>query len=307
VRRPLNPEFTSYGPLFGQSTSEARNDNWTSYLEFIRKNSGELLEADKDLTHKRALLKRLSEPAIRTRQALASAQAFYRNCDKLRDDPRTLDKKTLTLTCIYKFARHEWAGIEAAWSAVPTLDQCDNVRSRIARYHLAEEFCHVRLFSEMFKTCQLDCVEWIPMPRLMRWFYAAIARFPWAILGPPALASEIMGVTFYFHLKRLMDEVFADEPDALTQLQRLLEVITVDELSHIGQRRNYLGAVAIRVAQRLLSPMIRSYFADIPESKLLFNIDNIVRDAQQFDYNLLPPRILERIWIPSYIVAARTV
>jgi len=115
-----------------------------------------------------------------------------------------------------------------------------------------------------------------------------------------------MGVTFYFHLKPLLNEVFADEPEALAQLQQLLEVITVDELSHIGQRRNYLGAIAIRVARRLLSPMIRSYFADIPESKLLFNIDKMVQDAQQFDYNLLSPRILERIWIPSYILATRS-
>src|SRR6185369_8101971 len=153
----------SYGSLFGRSTTEARHDNWTSYLDFIRNTSGELLEAEKDLTHKRELLKQLSAPAVRTREPLASAEAFYRNCDKLRDDPRSLDKKTLTLTCIYKFARHEWAGIEAAWSAVPTLDQCDNVRFRIARYHLAEEFCHVRLFSEMFKTCHLDRVAWIPM------------------------------------------------------------------------------------------------------------------------------------------------
>jgi len=294
----------SYGSLFGRSTTEARHDNWTSYLDFIRKTSGELLEADRDLTHKRELLKRLSEPAVRTRQPLASAEAFYRNCDKLRDDPRSVDKKTLTLTCIYKFARHEWTGSEAAWSAVPNLDQCDNVRTRIARYQLAEEFCHVRLFGEMFKTCHLDRVEWIPMPRLMRWFYAAIARFPWAILGAPALASELMGVAFYFHLKPLLDEVFADEPEALAQLQRLLEVITLDELSHIGHRRNYLGAVAIRAARRLLSPMIRSYFADISESRLLFNIDKMVRDALEFDYNLLPPRILERIWIPSYIAAS---
>src|SRR6185436_19638567 len=109
----------SYGALFGRSTTEARHDNWTSYLDFIRKTSGELLEADKDLTHKRELLKQLSAPAVRTREPLASAEAFYRNCDKLRDDPRSLDKKTLTLTCIYKFARHEWAGIEAAWSAFP--------------------------------------------------------------------------------------------------------------------------------------------------------------------------------------------
>ena len=296
----------SYGALFGRSTTEARNDNWTSYLDFIRNTSGELLEAEKDLTHKRELLKQLSAPAVRTREPLASAEAFYRNCDKLRDDPRSLDKKTLTLTCIYKFARHEWAGIEAAWSAVPTLYQCDNVRFRIARYHLAEEFCHVRLFGEMFKTCHLDRVAWIPMPHLMRWFYAAIARFPCVILGAPALASELMGVTFYFHLKPLLNEVFADEPEALAQLQQLLEVITLDELSHIGQRRNYLGAIAIRVARTLLSPMIRSYFADIPESKLLFNIDKMVQDARQFDYNVLPPRILERIWIPSYILAARS-
>ena len=180
------------------------------------------------------------------------------------------------------------------------------MRFRVARYHLAEEFFHLRLFGEMFKTCRLNRVEWIPMPRFMRWFYAAIARFPCAILGAPALASELMGVTFYFHLKPLLNEVFADEPEALAQLQRLLKVIILDELSHIGQRRNYLGAVAIRVARRLLSPMIRSYFADILESKLLFNIDKMVQDAGQFDYNLLSPRILERIWIPSYILAARS-
>jgi hypothetical protein len=61
-------------------------------------------KTDKDLTHKRALL-RLSEPAVRTREPLTSQEAFYRNCDKLRDNPHSLDKKTLTLTCIYKFAR----------------------------------------------------------------------------------------------------------------------------------------------------------------------------------------------------------
>ena len=295
----------SYGSLFGRSTTEARHNSWTSYLEFVRKTSGELLEEDKDLTHKRALRRRLSEPAVRTRVPFSSPEAFYRNYDKLRDDPHSLDKKTLTLTCIYKFARHELAGIEAAWTATPTLEQCDDVRSRIGRYHLAEEFCHVRLFGEMFRTCHLDRVEWIPIPRITRWSYAAIARCPWAILGAPALASELMGVTFYFHLKRLLDEVFADEPEALAQLQRLLEAITIDELSHIGQRRNYLGAAAINVAHGLLSLMIRAFFADIPEGKLLFNIDKIVQDAQRFDYNRLPPGILERIWIPSYIVAAR--
>src|SRR5262245_65832139 len=94
----------SYGSLFGRSTTEARHHNWTSYLDFIRKTSGELLEADKDLTHKRELLKQLSAPAVRTRQPLASGEAFYRNCDKLRDDPRPLDHKTLTITGLSRFS-----------------------------------------------------------------------------------------------------------------------------------------------------------------------------------------------------------
>jgi hypothetical protein len=54
--RPLNlgrdrskarVKLVSYGSLFGRSTTEARHDNWTSYLDFIRNTSGELLEADK--------------------------------------------------------------------------------------------------------------------------------------------------------------------------------------------------------------------------------------------------------------------
>jgi hypothetical protein len=94
-----------------------------------------------------------------------------------------------------------------------------------------------------------------------------------------------MGVTFYLHFEAAVKRSFCDEPEALAHLQQLLEVITLDELSHIGQRRNHLGAIAIRVARRLLSPMIRSYFAD---------------------YNLLSPYILESIWIPSYILAARS-
>ena len=75
----------SYGALFGRSTTEAGHDNWTSYLDFIRNTSGELLEADKDLTHKRELLRQLSAPAVRSREPLASAEAFYCNCDKLRE------------------------------------------------------------------------------------------------------------------------------------------------------------------------------------------------------------------------------
>ena len=52
---------------------------------------------------------------------------------KLKDDKASLDRKTLMLTCIYKFARHEWVGISGAWDAVPEMARARNVRERISR------------------------------------------------------------------------------------------------------------------------------------------------------------------------------
>jgi hypothetical protein len=69
----------------------------------------------------------------------------------MKDDPNSLDRMTLMLTGMYKFARHEWVGIKAAWVNI----QIWLVQSRlkkISRVHLAEEFCHVRLFDEMLRT-----------------------------------------------------------------------------------------------------------------------------------------------------------
>ena len=74
----------------------------------------------------------------------------------------TLDRPTLLLTFLYKFARHEWVGISAAWDATPTFAESTHLTDKISRYHLAEEFCHMRLFGEMFATFRLDAVELVP-------------------------------------------------------------------------------------------------------------------------------------------------
>lgn len=81
----------------------------------------------------------------------------------MQDDPKTLDRMTLMLTGMYKFARHEWVGIKGAWDVVPNMANSHSVEDRISRVHLAEEFCHVRLFDEMLRTCGLDKVEWVPL------------------------------------------------------------------------------------------------------------------------------------------------
>ena len=83
---------------------------------------------------------------IRSRKPLPDPELFYRNYVAVKDDPRDLDPRTRLLTCLYKFARHEWVGISAAWDTTPAYSDDAPVKDRISRYHLCEEFCHVRLF-----------------------------------------------------------------------------------------------------------------------------------------------------------------
>ena len=42
------------------------------------------------------------------------------------------------------------------------------------------------------------------------------------------------------------------------------------------------------------------FFRDIPEAALLFDIDQMVKDGQDFDYSTISPEILKRSWVPSY-------
>ena len=92
-----------YLSIFSPSTAEERKRNFISYWEFSQKHSGTLFEEEKNLENKMRTLKEFQDNPVRARKPLADPEAFYRNYVKLTDDPATLDRKTLLLTCIYKF------------------------------------------------------------------------------------------------------------------------------------------------------------------------------------------------------------
>lgn len=289
-----------YRSIFTPSTAEEREQNFISYWSFSTRHAGELLEEEKDLSNKRARLESFQDNPVRARQPLPDPQGFYRNYHRLQDDPSALDEKTLLLTCIYKFARHEWMGIQAAWEAVPSMADSRELKQRISRVHLAEEFCHARLFNEMFRTFHLDNVEWESPGPIERWFYRLFARLPGALMNAPAFVTELMGFTFYRHLDDAFDRLLADEPEARARLRELLHEIMIDELAHVGQRRNFIGPLGIRLARLLVRPMFKMFFKDIPESRQLFNVDRMIAEALVFDYSRVSAAILVRSWVPSY-------
>lgn len=288
------------GSIFSPATKAERVENFVSYWDFDQKHSGEIIEHEKDLTRKREKLASFQTNPIRSRMPLSNPELFYRNYVELKDDPRKLDRKTLLLTCIYKFARHEWVGISGAWDYLRPMNEARTLLDKISRYHLAEEFCHVRYFHEMFRTFHLDRVEWVPLGPFMQRVYKMFPYVPESLMSAPAFVTELMGITFYRHVDRLFEDILADEPEAKARLRELLHEIMVDELAHIGQRRNYIGPVGIKLARKMVRPIFRMFFNDIPESKMLFDVEQMIQDGIAFKYTDVDSKLLARTWIPSY-------
>jgi hypothetical protein len=204
---------------------------------------------------------------------------------------------------MYKFARHEWVGIKGAWDVVPDMANSHSVEDKISRVHLAEEFCHWRLFDEMLRTCGLDKVEWVPLTPFKEWVYEQFPKVPGIFMDPPAFVTELMGVTYYFHLHRLFDDVLADEPEVRQRLHELLDEITIDEIAHVGQRRNFIGPIGMKASKWMVRPLYKLFFADIPEVAELFDVEQMVKDGEAFDFNEVPEYMVEQSWIPSYCKA----
>lgn len=292
-----------YRSVFSPATAQQRKENFDDYWIFTQNHGGQLLEEEKDLLKKRARLQYFQDHPVKLRNPLANPEAFYRNYIEMVDDPKSLDRMTLMLTGIYKFARHEWVGIKGAWDVVPDMEHSYTVEDKISRVHLAEEFCHVRLFDEMLKTCGLDKVEWVPLSPWKEKVYEQFPKLPGFLMDTPAFVTELMGVTFYCHLHRLFDDILADEPEVRDRLKELLDEITIDEVAHVGQRRNFIGAIGMEISKWLVKPFYTLFFNDIPEVGQLFDVKQMIKDGENFDFNSLPNYMIERSWIPSYCKA----
>lgn len=294
------PARWRYRSIFTSATRRERIANFQAYWAYSVDHDGAILQLDKDLVKKRDALAEFQAHPVRTHRLLLDPARFHRNHVVMQDDPLTLDRKTLLLTFLYKFARHEYVGISSAWARTAPMTESSSLLAKIGLYHLCEEFSHMRLFQEIFRTFHLEQVEWVPLGKWMSRMYRLFPLFPEALLAPPAFVTELMGLTVYQHLDGVLDDVLADEPEARERVRILLREVMTDELAHVGQRRNFLGPIGLRAARRMLAPMYRAFFRDIPETPLLFNVEQMVRDGQLFDYSSIAPEMIEKSWVPSY-------
>jgi hypothetical protein len=294
----------SYGvrcrSIFTPATRQERRANFEAYWTYCVGHDGALLQSDRDLEKKRDALVAYQADRVRSRRPLVDPAGFYRNCVIMHDDPRTLDRRTVLLTFLYKFARHEYVGISSAWVRTRPMSESTSMIAKIGLYHLCEEFSHMRLFQEIFRTFHLDQVEWAPLGTWMSLMYRLFPMFPESMLAPPAFVSELMGLTVYAHIDGILDEILDDEPEARDRVRVLLREVMTDELAHVGQRRNFLGPLGLRAARLMVAPMYRAFFRDIRETAVLFDVGQMTRDGETFDYSTIAPEMLAKSWVPSY-------
>ena len=138
--------------IFTPSTNAERAGNFESYWVFTQSRDGEILEDRRESTRKNELLANFQNNPVRSRKLLPDPELFYRNYVRMKDDPRTFDRKTLLLTFLYKFARQRKSALRTTSDQIPDHRQVRRNKREISRYHLCEEFCHVRLFHEMLRT-----------------------------------------------------------------------------------------------------------------------------------------------------------
>jgi hypothetical protein len=143
-------------------------------------------------------------------------------------------------------------------------------------------------------------VEWVPLGKLMGRVYRIFPRFPEAIMSPVAFVSELMGLGLYLQIDGVLDNIFADEPEARDRVRELLREILTDEMAHVGQRRNFVGPIGLRAARCMVEPMYRAFYKDIPEAGLLFDVERMIEDGKRFDYSTIRPDVIANSWIPSY-------
>jgi hypothetical protein len=296
-------QMTRYKAIFAPATATDRARAFEEYWAYLVARDGAMEEDTRSLEHKTAHYRTIQAHPVRAGRSLTQARTLGEISRRVaQQDLTRADPRLLTLAVMYQFASHESAGIAAAWESTPRWAQCTSVREKITRYHLCEEFCHLRLFAEMFQVFDLRA-EWATLSWSKRLMYGAFTHVPGWLLSPIALGSEVMGIVFYRHIRRVLQEVFAAEPQALARLLELLGEIMVDELGHIGERRNYLGNSGVRLARGLLPFLMRGFFGNIPGARRMLDVDRMIREAVVFDYSGIDPTITVRAWIPAYCQA----
>ncbi|CAM4313247.1 hypothetical protein MB901379_00185 [Mycobacterium basiliense] len=194
-----------------------------------------------------------SEPVRSTRHI--DRQVFVRNLRRRRPEPG-LDRAMLFLLATAKLNQAERFGVNLGETYGRNSGD-DMPPERV--YVELEEHYHTRLLAYVLDMFGLP-FQVVAPPFLVRQFVKTSVFLPDRLASPFVGAGEMAGCIMFDELRRAGVELFADEPDVVTRIERLYSEILTDELGHVGYCAASSGAAG-RVAMRRLYPLVGRFFA----------------------------------------------
>lgn len=142
----------------------------------------------------------------------------------------------------------------------PPKSEVDTVYATI----LVEEKYHTRMLGEAVRALGLSMVLHLP-PISDRLIVRSILHLPKVFSDAITLMSEIAGVAAFRLLHRRAREIFADEPEALEQIESVYSEILLDEIGHVRFLQTQISAPVLWLCKQFTPVVALAYLSGLPE------------------------------------------
>lgn len=252
------------------------------YREFLVRRDGEADLLHRHLATREEFFNGLAADPVRSRRSI-DRDVFARNLRRRRPEPG-LSPEMLFLLATAKLNQAERFGVGLGETYGHNSGD-DAPPERV--YIELEEHYHTRLLGYVLDIFGLP-FQVVPPPFVMRQFVKLNVFIPERIGIAFVGAGEMAGCIMFDELRRVGVELFADEPDVASRIERLYSEILTDEVGHVG----YCAARCSsgeRAVMRWLYPRICRIFArQTAEISMLLDPEKLrARFGQPFNVDQL--------------------
>lgn len=253
--------------VFLAQTPAARADYVRSYLDWLRALDGVPDIRSFTSSERERLFAEIADDPVRCEgPPPVDPACFDRNANAQDVADAGLDERTLWAVMAARSSRHEQYAVRYL-ASIGRYDVADPNHPQT--FIDVQEHYHARLLEELLRTLGLE-PRWRPPPALGRFMLRQIVRLPPWLSDMSVLCGELVGVAVFSLLREHAGRLFGDQPAACARIERLLDLILLDEIGHVYYLRSRLGQGRLWLCRLALPVIARVLMADMPEGERLF-------------------------------------
>jgi hypothetical protein len=278
--------------IFTPLTEPQRADFRVAFFSHLRRRDGTPDPKTRTFDVREKMYAELSRNPVR-RPGKIDPEVFARNL-KLHDPEAGLDEKTLWAICAAKANRGEAYGVEYQFDH----GYFDATAKEDPFLFIAiEEQYHTRVLRDALDVLGLE-FEFDEPSALFQFFIKAMVKLPKALSDVLVFCSEIVGTVSFRMILDKARVLFADDPVALRQIEKLFAQILVDEVGHVYFLRHRLGPARLKLARGLLPVIANGILDNFPAGPALLGREELLEKileadvegaVAEFDDRFIPP------------------